>query len=366
MAVDLKSLILQGKDLKNTLQYVPSGENVIRTFSVYKFKNQDDYYTWKEVSLRFLQLYYPNDLERFLKYSDEFEKHNYIPRYLSNMIGVLEACHQLPSESVLQLNTAIDRDEELAKVQKLENLYIDQTSEDKIHKSIKAFHDWHAFACVLFDKWFYPADEDWIKFQDISSDGNGYVLKSEYNRIHSSYAKLVARLKDGRGIRTRGGCKTSVDHAKHFNSDNKINIFISYAHSDEKWLSKLKTHLKVLSKYYTIDYWEDTKLRGGDKWKEEISKAISKANVAILLVSTEFLASDFISNDELPPILRKAQDEGTRILPLIVSPCAYEESELGQFQAINSPDKTLADLGNDMAAIERVYLKLNDCIKGML
>ena len=118
MAVDLKSLILQGKDLKKTLQYVPSGENVIRTFPVYKFKNQDDYYTWKEVSLRFLQLYYPNDLERFLKYSDEFEKHNYVPRYLSNMIGVLEACHQLPSESVLQLNTAIDRDEELAKVQK--------------------------------------------------------------------------------------------------------------------------------------------------------------------------------------------------------------------------------------------------------
>ena len=60
------------------------------------------------------------------------------------------------------------------------------------------------------------------------------------------------------------------------------------------------------------------KLKGGDKWREEITKAIDKANVAILLVSTAFLASDFISSDELPPILRKAQDEGTIVLPLIV------------------------------------------------
>lgn len=366
MAVDLKSLITQGKVLKDTLHYVAPSYNVIRTYPVYEFANQDDYYTWKELSLRFLQLYYPHDLERFVKYSEEFEKRCFVPQYLANMIGVLEACDQLPSESVLQLNNTINRDEELSRVQELESLYLEKISEDNVHKSIKTFHEWHAAACVLFDKWFYPADEDWIKFQDIASDGNGYVLESEYYRIYSSYTKLVARLKDGRGVRVRGGCKNSDNHTKHFNSDNKINIFISYAHSDEVWLSKLKVHLKVLSKYYTVDYWEDTKLRGGDKWKEEISKAISKANVVILLVSTEFLASDFISNDELPPILRKAQVEGTRILPLIVSPCAFEESELGQFQAINSPDKTLADLGNDIAAIERVYLKLNDCIKGLL
>ena len=364
MAVDLKSLIVQGKGLKDTLQYVPAEYNVIRTYSVYEFRNQDDYYTWKEISLRFLQLYYPKDWERFVKYSEEFEKHCFAPRYLANMIGVLEACDQLPSESALQLNNAIKRDEEIASVQELERLYVDQTTNGGVHKSTKAFYDWHAAAFVLFDKWFYPADVDWIKFQNIDS-GNGYVLKSQYDRIRSSYAKLLARLKDGRGIRARGGCKASDDYSKPFNADNKINIFISYAHSDEKWLSKLKTHLNVLSKYYTIEYWEDTKLRGGDKWKEEISKAINKANVAILLVSTEFLASEFISNDELPPILHKAQEEGTRILPLIVSPCAYEDSELGQFQAINSPDRTLADLGNDVAAIERIYLKLNDCIKEM-
>ena len=129
----------------------------------------------------------------------------------------------------------------------------------------------------------------------------------------------------------------------------------------------MKKHLKVLAKYSgSVEYWEDTKLRGGDKWRDEITAAINKANVAILLVSTDFLASDFIANDELPPILRKAVIGGTRVLPLIVAPCAFEVSEISDFQAINSPDRTLADLTNDEAAIERVYLELVQTIQGLL
>ena len=80
----------------------------------------------------------------------------------------------------------------------------------------------------------------------------------------------------------------------------------------------------------------------------------------------DFLASDFIASDELPPILRKAEEDGTRILPLIVAPCEFEDSELGDFQAINSPDRTLADLGDDRAAINRVYLELNKEIKSLI
>ena len=160
--------------------------------------------------------------------------------------------------------------------------------------------------------------------------------------------------------------KTSMP-ARKMGPSNKINIFISYSHADEKWLELLKKHLKVLAKYSdNVDYWEDTKLRGGDKWREEITKAIRRANVAILLVSTVFLASDFIASDELPPILRKAEVEGTRVLPLIVAPCAFELSEICEFQAINSQDRTLADLMGDEGAINRIYLELIKNIQGLL
>lgn len=88
--------------------------------------------------------------------------------------------------------------------------------------------------------------------------------------------------------------------------------------------------------------------------------------MAILLVSTDFLASDFITSDELLPILRKAVSDGIRVLPLIVAPCSFEVSEISDFQAINSPDRTLADLANDDAAIDRVYLELVKTIQGLL
>jgi hypothetical protein len=364
----ISELISKGREIEKGLTYVQPGSGIFRTYDVYRLANQDEYYNWKEVTIRFLQLYYQTDVERFVNYSKEFETKHFIPRYISNMVGVLEACEAIPSEKFIKMNALKSCDREIESVLELERLYVGQTEKELIHKSGESFHEWHAAACVLFDKWFYPTDEDWVKFQDINGDGNGYTLKHEFDRVYSSYRILIARLKDGRGLkgsRLSNGGGTTRDLKP--NPSTKISIFISYAHSDKKWLEKLKLHLKVLSKYYEpIEYWEDTKLRGGDKWREEITKSINKANVAILLVSTAFLASDFISSDELPPILKKAQEDGTTILPIIVSPCDFEDSELGEFQAINNPERTLADLIQDEAAIERVYLEVNKRIKELL
>lgn len=70
------------------------------------------------------------------------------------------------------------------------------------------------------------------------------------------------------------------------------------------------------------------------------------ANIAILLVSTDFLASDFIKNNELPPILRKAEAENTKVLCLLVEPSFFLKSELSEFQAVNKPEETLAEMEN--------------------
>ncbi len=366
MAICIKELIEQGKGIKEGLTKVPPPHHVMRNYSVYRLRDVDEYYRWKETTYRYLQLNYSIDAERFIGYANEFEKHSCLPQYISNMIGILEACNVLPSATVKMFNEVMERNEEMETVLKYEQKYCSISLKDDVSHSINAFHEWHAAASVLFDKWFYPSDPDWIKFQDITSDGNAYVLKSEFNKIFSSYKILMARLNDGRSLKNTIAMNSAKLPIKHVGDGTKISVFISYAHVDTKWLEKLQEHLKVISKYYNhIDYWDDTRLRGGDKWREEISKAISHAKVAILLVSTAFLASDFISNNELPPILRKAQEDGTRILPLIVSPCAFEESELADFQAINSPDRTLADLGEGSPESERVFLELARCIRDL-
>jgi hypothetical protein len=127
--------------------------------------------------------------------------------------------------------------------------------------------------------------------------------------------------------------------------DNKKTIFISYSHEDKDHLKRLHVHLKPLQKNGLVDIWDDTKIRTGQKWQEEIKIALSRAAIAILIISADFLASDFIVENELPPILKRAELEGTKIMPVILKPCRFlREKHLSQFQALNFPDKPLLSL----------------------
>jgi len=124
-------------------------------------------------------------------------------------------------------------------------------------------------------------------------------------------------------------------------------IFISYSRKDQEWLDKLRTMLAPLLRNKTIDVWDDTRLKPGDLWRDEINKAIDGARVAILLVSRDFLASDFIANHELPPILEASAKKGViRLFPIIVRPCLYGESELAKYAAANDLKKPLSSLSD--------------------
>lgn len=369
--ISLDELIEQGRTIQKSLKYVEPGYNVIRMFDVYELSDRNQYFNWKECVIRFLQKYSKEDSERFIGYANEFEKsQHYLPPFISNMVGVLEACKAVPSKEIELLCQANALDAELESIHNLEWDYLNfvHSVDDELNtnEAIEAFHRWHAAASVLFDKCFYPSDEDWVKFQDIDGSVNGYGLRHEYDRIYTSYQKLINRIKERRNLKGKISRRINSVVSKQ-NESGKINIFISYSHADKKWLERLEKHLKVLKRFFSdIEYWDDTKLKGGDKWRQEIEKAIEKANVAILLVSTDFLASDFVATDELPPLLRKAEEEGTRILPLIVSPCAFPLSELNEFQAINDPNRTLADIAPDEAAVERVYLEVINSIRDLI
>ncbi len=59
-----------------------------------------------------------------------------------------------------------------------------------------------------------------------------------------------------------------------------------------------------------LKFIEPTKIKAGDKWKEKIERALEKSAIAILLISADFLASDFIVDNELPPLLKSAEGKG--------------------------------------------------------
>jgi hypothetical protein len=121
----------------------------------------------------------------------------------------------------------------------------------------------------------------------------------------------------------------------------RTRVFISYSHKDLKWLERVQIHIKPLVSAGAITCWEDTQIAAGEDWRAVIRTELSAARVAILLISADFLASEFIANEELPSLLRAAEEDGAVILPLIVSPSSFADSRLARFQAINSPDDPL-------------------------
>ncbi len=115
-----------------------------------------------------------------------------------------------------------------------------------------------------------------------------------------------------------------------------------FSHKDVKWLERIRVHLMPLEREGVVETWDDTRIKPGSDWRGEIRKALDSAKVIVLLISADFLASDFIEHDELPPLLTASQEEGALILPLIISPSRFTRvAGLAQFQSVNSPDRPL-------------------------
>jgi hypothetical protein len=144
----------------------------------------------------------------------------------------------------------------------------------------------------------------------------------------------------------------------------KNKIFVSYSHQDSEWLDRIKVHLKSLNNEgILIDLWDDTRIKAGQKWKDEIKIALEEAYIAILIVSADFLASDFIIENELPPLLKNAAECGTKIIPVIANPCRFTKNkQLSQFQSINDPTtEILSNLSKSKQ--EAIYVRLTNDIE---
>lgn len=144
----------------------------------------------------------------------------------------------------------------------------------------------------------------------------------------------------------------------------RTKIFVSYSHKDREYLERLRVHFSSLKREGNVEFWADTQIEPGDRWKDEIKKALDGAAVAILLISADFLDSDFIIEHELPKLLAAEEKRGLTILPLHIAPSDYENTDLTDIQGINNPTNPIA--GMSWTQREIVYLKLVKKIRAIL
>jgi len=122
-------------------------------------------------------------------------------------------------------------------------------------------------------------------------------------------------------------------------------VFISYSHQDKKLMEELLTHLKPYLRSGAVTAWSDQQIPSGSQWFQQIQMALARTSAAVLLVSPDFLASDFIHEHELGPLLKEAEAGGIKILWVPIQASAYEETPLKHYQAVSAPDVPLGVLG---------------------
>ncbi|MCC6154418.1 MAG: TIR domain-containing protein [Candidatus Hydrogenedentes bacterium] len=108
---------------------------------------------------------------------------------------------------------------------------------------------------------------------------------------------------------------------------SQVHIFVSYSHDDARWFAEDKLMPRLIKSLEIIgaEVWYDhRRLGGGDPWKQEIVDAIKKAHIAILLVSRNFLNSDFIREIEIPRIERRFDQGELIVVPILVGHCNWQ------------------------------------------
>jgi TIR domain-containing protein len=125
-------------------------------------------------------------------------------------------------------------------------------------------------------------------------------------------------------------------------------VFLSYSHLDEVWKKRLAGHLAVLAHEGLLEVWSDQRIAAGGQWREEIRTAMEGARVAVLLISKDFLTSQFVSSVEVPGLIKRRAQEGMPIVPVIVRSCLWQRVEwLAALQVRPRNGKPLASFRGD-------------------
>jgi hypothetical protein len=140
-------------------------------------------------------------------------------------------------------------------------------------------------------------------------------------------------------------------------------IFISYSHLDETFKAQFTQHLKSLERTGEIEVWHDRQLMGGDDFAGKIDANLSQADVVLLLVSANFIASDYCHEVEMRTALERHEKGQTVVVPVILDFCNWHSSPFGHLTAIPPDGREITRFPNFNEGFNLVVRELSRLVK---
>lgn len=117
-------------------------------------------------------------------------------------------------------------------------------------------------------------------------------------------------------------------------SQKSLTVFFSYSHKDELLRDELAKLLSLLQRDGTISAWHDRQISAGTEWANDIDSNLNSADLILLLISSDFLASDYCHQVELKRAIERHEKGEARVIPIILRPCRWQSAWFSKLQLL--------------------------------
>ena len=145
-----------------------------------------------------------------------------------------------------------------------------------------------------------------------------------------------------------------------------LRLFYSYSHKDEDLRDELETHLKLLQRSGKIVSWHDRRIAAGDEWAGQIDANLEGADIILLLVSSDFISSDYCYDKETGRALERHHDGDAQVIPVVIRKCQWQEAPFGKLQALPEDGKAVTLWGPTKYDRDSAWSNVADGIKKVI
>jgi hypothetical protein len=125
-----------------------------------------------------------------------------------------------------------------------------------------------------------------------------------------------------------------------------VRLFISYSHKDDDWRKEFEPQLAPLKRQGFIEVWHDRRISAGQEWADAIDDNLETAQVILLFISPDFVASDYCYDREMKRALERHHQKQTRVIPVIVRPTDWTSLPFSKLQALPPDNKAVTTWAN--------------------
>jgi len=145
-----------------------------------------------------------------------------------------------------------------------------------------------------------------------------------------------------------------------------LSAFISYSHKDAALRAEMETHLKLLKRQGLLELWSDRHITAGSDWERQIDENLERADVILLLVSADFIASGYCWGTELKRALERHNIGDARVIPIIVRECSWKSAPFGELEVLPDGGKPVTTWGTGPYAHDTPWTKVEDGIRSVV